>query len=126
MTTYCWHCYCRNDQPAGVCRQCGMEISAPADATLIDRLLWGSRHPDPDVAMIAVHRLAGVGDSTVAPALRRLVENPPDPYVGAEALRSLLAVSDVKTEVGLLEHLAEHGSLLTRLVAVDALQVGGR
>lgn len=123
MTTYCWQCYARNDRASGACRRCGGEIADPPGASVTERLLWGAAHPDPDVAMIAVRRLAALGDAGAVPSLRRLVLDPPDPYVGAEALRSLLTLSSAGTERDLLVQLARHGPVLTRRIAVEALDV---
>jgi hypothetical protein len=121
VTYYCWHCYARNNQRSGVCKRCGQEISPPSSATTVDHLLWATRHPDPDVAIMATRRLATEGASESVEPLRALVANPPDPYVGAEALRTLIALSDVDTERALLESLADSGPVMVRRVARSAL-----
>ena len=121
MTYYCWTCYGRNDKDGGVCEHCGHEISPPVTASTAQRLEWAIRHPDPDVAILATRRLSVEGDETSLPFIRAVIANPPDPYVAAEALRSLLALSDIDTERGLVERLAETGPLLLRHIASAAL-----
>lgn len=88
---YCWWCYGRNKE-AGRCVHCGRDVRPPDSATETERLIWGTHHPDPDVAIICTRRLGTHGDAAAVPVLRALVDNPPDPYVGAEALTSLPAL----------------------------------
>lgn len=120
-TYYCWTCYGRNSRSSGPCEHCGHEIRPPADATLTGRLVWGIRHPDPDVALMSTRRLAAIGDPSTIPALRASVADPPDPFVAAEALRSLLMLSSVHDEQELLRSLAEDGPTQLKRVAREAL-----
>lgn len=121
MAFYCWWCYGRNDRGTGPCVHCGRDISAPDSATETQRLIWGAYHPDPDVAIICTRRLGQHGDTAAVPFLRGLIKDPPDPYVGAEALTSLLALSSVDAERQLLLELADHGPVLQKHLAQRAL-----
>jgi len=70
---------------------------------------------------MAVRRLGTRGDATTAEALRALLEDPPDPYVAAEALRSLVDLLGVDELGGLLRPLADSGPVLVRAQARRAL-----
>ena len=119
---YCWHCYGRNSMPSGPCELCGAEIAASQEASSESLLIWGIRHPDPDVAIISTRRLAEHCGPAVVAALRDAIAAPPDPYVAADALQSLLAVSSVEVERSLLQQLAQEGSVMLRSAAVSALE----
>ncbi|WP_188897573.1 HEAT repeat domain-containing protein [Microlunatus endophyticus] len=121
-TYYCWSCYGRNDHASGPCDHCGDEIEPPADADLTTRLVWGIRHPNPDVALMSVRRLPMVGDSSAIPALRAAVIDPPDPYVAAAALKSLLSLSSVAEEEELLRSSVSTGPPLVASIAREALK----
>ena len=121
MAFYCWWCYGRNDNGTGPCVQCGRDIRPPDSATQTQRLIWGTHHPDPDVAIICTRRLGTHADTAAVPLLRALIMDPPDPYVGAEALTSLLALSSVDAERQLLQELADHGPVLQKHLAQRAL-----
>lgn len=121
MTYYCWRCYGRNAEPTGPCEHCGAEIAAPAHASEEDHLIWGIRHPDPDVAILSTRRLADHPGPATAAALRNAISSPPDPYVAAEALKSLLVVSSVDAERPLLQQLAGEGPAMLRSAAQHAL-----
>ena len=103
MSTHyrCWHCYGSNSQPTGRCPHCGEEIAAPPDVSYDERLAWTLRHPDPDRAMMAARVLGVRRAYSAAPQLLG-VRDPPDPYVGAEALRSLIAIQGAEALHALL------------------------
>lgn len=124
MTYYCWHCYARNDAGSGPCVRCGQEIAAPADASESECLIWAIRHPNPDVAIIATRRLADHPGAAVEQALHEAVQDPPDPYVAVEALRSLLSLSFTERERSLLQELARSGPVMLRALAKEALGRG--
>jgi hypothetical protein len=114
---YCWCCYGRNERGTGPCARCAGEIAAPPNTTLTRRLLWATRHPDPDVAIMATRRLAAVRATDAIPSLRSLITDPPDPYVAAEALRTLIELSGTEAEHAFLVRLAESGPALLRSLA---------
>lgn len=121
MAFYCWRCYGRNDRATGPCVHCGNDVGPPDGATETQRLIWGTHHPDPDVAIICTRRLGAHGDTAALPHLRAVIKEPPDPYVGAEALTSLLALSNVDAERQLLLELADNGPVLQKRLAQEAL-----
>ena len=121
MAFYCWRCYGRNGKGIGPCVHCGRDVEPPDSATETQRLIWGTRHPDPDIAIICTRRLGSHADTAAVPQLRALVNDPPDPYVGAEALTSLLALSNIDAERQLLQGLADHGPLFQKHLARRAL-----
>jgi HEAT repeat protein len=118
----CWHCYGTNSDPAGGCAHCGEKIAAPPDASYDERLAWALRHPDPDRAMMAARVLGERRAESAAPHLLGVVRDPPDPYVGAEALRSLIAIQGAEALHPLLEELARKESFLLAGVARQALR----
>jgi HEAT repeat protein len=120
-TYYCWHCYGHNRRASGRCAYRGQEIAAPAETALSETLIWAARHPDPDVAIMAVRRLGVLGDPAAAGPVRDLIDDPPDPYVAAQALRSLVALSTIAALEPLLERLASDGPVLVRAAAREAL-----
>jgi len=73
------------------------------------------------VAIISARRLGADGDRSAIPALREVIDQPPDPYVAGEALHSLLALSTVDGEAQLLERLAADGPFMLRRQAEQAL-----
>lgn len=124
MAYYCWHCYGRNDVDNGLCEHCGGEIGPPPHVSAVQRLIWATRHPDPDVAILATRRIGTEGDVRAVPALRALIDEPPDPYVAAEALRSLVALSGIDAQRQLLQQLADDGPILLRTAARKFLDAG--
>lgn len=118
---YCWFCYRHNDRACGPCARCGKEISPPPDADQTARLIWALHHPDSDVAMLSTRRLGQLGDRSAIPALRKCVVRTPDPYLAAEALRSLLVLSTPAAEKELLDRLARDGAVMLRNQARGAL-----
>lgn len=121
---YCFHCYGRNEHPSGRCVHCGDEISAPADITYDERLIWSLRHPDPDRAMVAARTLGARGTKGAVPALRQAVLDPPDPYVAAKALQSLVQIEGIEAERSMLEDLVGGDSFIVALAARNALANG--
>ena len=121
LSYYCWHCYGLNAAATGRCPSCGQSIEPPQAADLVDRLLWACRHPNPDVAVMAARRLGGLCDGQAAAGLRALLDVPPDPYVAAEALRSLLKCGQIDALGDLLRRWAANGPILLRAEARDAL-----
>lgn len=121
LTYYCWNCYGLNPRPSGPCVRCGHEVEPPPEADLLNRLLWATRHPNPDVAVMAVRRLGIQGDAATAEALRELLEDPPDPYIAAEALRSLVQLLGADELGELLRRLADNGPVPVRAQARRAL-----
>jgi hypothetical protein len=118
---YCFHCYGRNDRPSGTCVHCGREIAVPAGASYDERLIWALRHPDPDRAGVAAGILGERRAVVAVPALRCVVRDPPDAYVAARALQSLIAIAGVDAERELLEEVAAGDSFIPATVAQRAL-----
>jgi HEAT repeat protein len=106
LTYFCWHCYGRNERPSGRCRHCGREIAPPSGISYTDRLIWALDHPVSEVRMIAAQALGRRADQEAAPALRRLVDESANPFLAAQALRSLLAIEGVATLEALLRELS--------------------
>lgn len=122
---YCWSCYGHNHDQHGPCVHCGREISPPPDADRATRLIWALRHPDPDVAVLSTRRLARLSEKSAIPALRKCITQTHDPYLAAEALRSLVVLSTPAAERELLEGLATDGPVLLREQARKALAENG-
>ena len=121
----CFRCYRRNVRPGGRCRHCGGEIAPPDGLSFDDLLVWTLRHPDPDRAMIAARALGRRRARSAVHALRRVVDDPPDPYVGAKALESLVAIRGIEEERELVERVAAEGPVILAAAARRALTDGG-
>jgi len=121
MNHYCWACYAVNERPSGVCVACGEEIAAPRGTDYADLLLWGLGHPLPDRQLLAAEILGRLHDRRAIEPLRRLVSESSDPYLAAQALRSLLAIDGATPHRPLLEQLAHSGAAPVRAVAAAAL-----
>jgi len=121
LTHYCWHCYGVNVRSSGLCTECGQAIEAPAEASYEDRLIWALGHPLPGRQMIAAQVLGELREPAAEAPLRTLV-NAGDPFLGAQALRSLIAIVGVEHLRGLLERLAQTGAPAVSRVALHALR----
>lgn len=118
---WCFHCYGINPERYGPCVHCGEEIAAPPGLSYVDHLIWALGHPDGDRAIMAARTLGVHRAPEAAPRLREVALGGPDPFLAAEALRSLVAIEGVDRLRLLLTELAEHGPLLTAKVAGEAL-----
>jgi hypothetical protein len=108
---YCWCCYGVNERSAGACVACGAQIAAPTGASYVELLLWELGHPLPDRQMIAAEVLGRLGDRRACAPLSRLVSEAADPYLAAQALRSLIAIDGVARHRSLLERLTHEGAV---------------
>ncbi len=91
-----------------------------------ERLAWTLRHPDPDRALMAARVLGERRAESAVSELLGAVRDPPDPYVGAEALRSLVAIQGPERLRVLLEEMAAEESFLIAGVAQETLSKLGR
>ncbi|MFT3862889.1 MAG: HEAT repeat domain-containing protein [Solirubrobacterales bacterium] len=121
---WCFHCYGINPRPSGPCVRCGEEIAAPADLSYDRQLIWALGHPDGDRAIMAARTLGTRRPPEAAPRLRQVSEDESDPFLAAEALRSLVAIEGVEALRPLLTQIAERGGLLPAKVAAAALAAG--
>jgi hypothetical protein len=119
---HCFQCYGANPVASGRCVHCGGEIAAPPGASYDERLAWTLHHPDPDRAITAARILGERRAGSAAGALRDVVREPPDPFLAAEALRSLVAIEGPSEIRPLLEQVAAAESFLPAQVAREALQ----
>ena len=126
LTYYCFHCYGKNDRPAGPCAHCGRPIEAPSDASYADLLNWALHHPLPDVATRAAAILGQRREPSAVSVLQELACQDHDPFLAAQALRSLIAIQPSEVVRPLLERLAVAGSVPVRAVAQRALRAERR
>lgn len=118
---WCFHCYGLNAAESGPCVHCGRPIEAPASISYDERLIWTLGHPDGVRALIAArtlgeHRVRGAG-----PALRSVIATGADPFLAAEALRSLIKIDGAEAIRGLLEELSGSEPFMVAEVAKRAL-----
>ncbi len=118
---WCFHCYAINPRPTGPCERCGRSVQAPEGLSYEDRLVWVLRHPDGDRAINAARILGQRRAGAAAPALRAVVADGRDPYLAAEALRSLIAIEGRDQIRELLQELAASDSFMVATVAKRAL-----
>jgi len=119
---WCFHCYAPNTRPEGPCERCSAEIKAPASLTYDERLIWALGHPDGDRAMMAASLLGKRGVRQARPALELLVERGGDPFLAAQALRSLIELEGAEAISDLLAAQAQSGPFLAARVATEALE----
>jgi HEAT repeat protein len=118
---WCFSCYGLNPQPSGRCQHCGREIAAPQDISWDEGLIWTLGHPDGDRAMLAARTLGDGRVPSAAQPLRRLVTSSKDPFLAAQALRSLLKIEGTDALRPLLDDLASHGPFMLTDIARSAL-----
>jgi hypothetical protein len=123
-TYYCWRCYATNKRSSGPCVSCGESIEAPEEASYEDRLIWALRHPLPGRQMMAAQILGELREQSAARPLRELVGEAKDPFLAAQALKSLVAITGADTLRDLLEPLAATGAPAVSRVALQALRDG--
>ena len=121
LTCYCWHCYGENVAARGACRHCGRRIEAPEGTSYLDQLLWALDHPLGEIKLFAVQALGARRDLAAADRLRQVALEAGDPYVAAEAVRSLVSIEGVEKARDVLERVAETGAAPARRAAKDAL-----
>jgi len=119
---WCFHCYAPNPLATGPCVRCGQEVSAPADISDEQRLIWSLHHPDSDRAMLAAKTLGTRRAVSALPALRGVVDERFDPFLAAQALRSAIEIAGAKELAGWLAQLAASDSFMLREVASKALR----
>ena len=118
---FCFPCYARNPHAIGPCERCGESIEPPHPLSYDERLIWALDHPLPGTAITAAQVLGVRRPAAAAGPLRSAVERQRDPYLAAEALRSLVAIEGVDATRPLLRRLAADGPLLLRRVARSQL-----
>ncbi len=118
---WCFHCYGLNPVSSGRCVHCGEPIEAPASISYDERLIWTLRHPDGDRAVLAARTLGEHRVMSAEPALRSVITAGSDPFLAAEALRSLVKIKGRESTRDLLEQLADGGSFMVAEVARRAL-----
>jgi hypothetical protein len=126
LTYYCWHCYATNDSPRGQCSNCGQEIARPAGAGYVDLLLWALHHPMAERQMIATRTLGRRREPCARRPLTELAVCADDPYLGAAALRSLIAIDGVGAHRELIKKLAGSESVIVKRAAQEALDLTAR
>jgi len=119
-THYCWHCYAANPVPVGRCAACGEAIEQPAGVTYSEQLIWALGHRLAGTQMIAAQVLGELREPAAEGPLRALVADA-DPFLAAQALRSLVSIVGVDGTRDLLEPLAESGPPAVMRVALHAL-----
>jgi HEAT repeat protein len=122
LTYFCFECYAENERPEGACVRCGGAIEPPPDTSYADLLIWALHHPLAPVATHAAAVLGDVGDRRAIGPLHVLIDDPPDPYIAAAALASLVALQGVDELRPLLERLAREAAPPVRRVAKNSLQ----
>jgi hypothetical protein len=118
---YCYRCYRVVGESEGRCPHCGGWIEAPSGAEYADLLLWALRHPVADVAMTAARILGARREERAVGPLRALARQSDDPYLAAQAVRSLVAIEGLGPARDFLLEIAESGRLVPAAAAAEAL-----
>lgn len=125
MAYYCWSCYAESPHATGKCSACGEETAPPPGTSYADRLLWALDHPLPDRRMLAVELLGRRRERRAVTPLLMVALDPSDPYLAAEAVRSVVAIAGVDAVRETLERLAREGPVPARRKAARALAAVG-
>jgi HEAT repeat protein len=121
MISYCVHCWRELPRGAAVCPSCGTDVEALSrDRTYVDKLIAALDHPEPATPVRAAWLLARLRASVAVPALVRVVEETPDPYLAEAAVEALGAIGDPSSRPT-LERAAREGALRVREAAERAL-----
>lgn len=123
---WCFHCYGVNKASSGPCIHCGKSIEPPESLTYDERLIWTLGHPDGDRAVLAARILGEHRSAGAVPALKAVVEQSSDPFVAAEALRSLIRIEELDRLHEFLEEAATSRSMLVASIAHKALDATPR
>lgn len=118
---WCFHCYGLNSVSSGPCVHCGKSIEPPGSISYDERLIWTLHHPDGDRAVLAARTLGEHHVLSAEPALRSVIAAGSDPFLAAEALRSLVKIKGPESIRGLLEELADSDSFMVAEIARRAL-----
>jgi len=118
---YCYACYGLVPEAEGRCPHCGGPVEAPPGTEYADLLLWALRHPVVDVVMTAVRILGARRESRAVAPLRALARDSDDPYLAAEAVRSLVAIEGLETAREFLLEIAESERIVPAAAAAHAL-----
>jgi hypothetical protein len=118
---WCFHCYGLNREAGGLCVRCGLPVEGPPGLSYDQQLMWTLGHPDGDRAVTAARILGSRRSREASPALREAVTVDRDPFLAAEALRSLIAIDGVERLRPWLEQLADRAPFMVRAVAQGAL-----
>jgi hypothetical protein len=100
---------------------CGCLIEAPSGLSYDRQLIWALGHPDGDRAVTAARILGLRRAREAGPALREAVIAGREPFVAAEALRSLIAMEGAEQLTPWLEELACEAPFMISAVARPAL-----
>lgn len=84
-------------------------------------LLWALDHPLPDRRMLAAELLGRRRENRAVTPLLALALDPSDPFLAAEAVRSVVAITGVDAVRTTLERLAREGPVPARREAARAL-----
>lgn len=84
-------------------------------------LLWALDHPLPDRRMLAAELLGRRRENRAVTPLLALALDPSDPFLAAEAVRSVVAITGVDAVRTTLERLAREGPVPARREAAKAL-----
>jgi hypothetical protein len=118
---HCYSCYGLVEEADGSCPHCGGPIEAPPGAAYDDLLLWALRHPVPDVAITAARILGARREVRAAKPLRSLIRESDDPYLAAQAVRSLAEIEGLDGARDLLVDVVESGSVIPAAAAAALL-----
>jgi hypothetical protein len=124
LTYYCWHCHGENDAGHGSCQHCGRRIEAPEGTAYFDQLLWALDHPLAEIQLFAAQTLGARRARAAIERLRRLALEASDPYVAAEAVRSLVSIEGVESVGDVLEQVMQTGTAPARRAAEESLRTG--
>ncbi|MGO9974894.1 MAG: HEAT repeat domain-containing protein [Solirubrobacteraceae bacterium] len=118
---WCFHCYGINASASGPCQHCGHPVQGPENLSHERRLIWALRHPDGERAVLAARTLGDLRVREASPALAALIRQDRDPYLAAQALRSLVEIEGIEQLRPLLIELAGCDSFMVARIASGAL-----
>jgi HEAT repeat protein len=103
ITWFCPECFAEVDPKAKRCPSCGAATD-PDDRTYEQKLILALGHHLSDRRLLAARILGAIRSRAAVPRLAQAAMDPADPYVAAEAARSLALIDSEHPVVRRLRH----------------------
>lgn len=119
---YCVECWREMPPEATICPVCGADVERlSSERSYIQKLIAALKHPEPETPVRAAWLLGQLRATEAVPALMRVVQESPDPYLVEAAVEALGQIGDPACRATLV-WAAREGAVRVRRAAVEALR----
>jgi HEAT repeat protein len=119
---YCVECWREMPPEATTCPACGADVERlSSERSYIQKLIAALKHPEPETPVRAAWLLGQVRATEAVPALMRVVQESPDPYLVEAAVEALGQIGDPACRATLV-WAAREGAVRVRRAAAEALR----